>query len=150
MQKFNLIEYFGGTFDTYFNHFINGSINDFGSWKSNIESWINEEKKPEKGILIVRYEDIIKNTEKELKLICKFLEINPGNEQINNAVYHASRENMSKLEENQKEKSELLKKSQSKHLFVSKEKQKNTMLKPKHTEQIETEFNKLMKHFKYI
>jgi hypothetical protein len=74
-----------GDFDKeYIKKFINGEIFP-GCWRMHVEGWTYNGIKYKKR-LILRYEDIFKNTPIELALACSFLDIDYTPEIIKNAI----------------------------------------------------------------
>lgn len=68
-----------------------------GGWEENVRSWIGARKHfPH---LVVRYEQLKRNTEGELARICRFLEMKRTDDQLKAAVAAASRETMQAIEE---------------------------------------------------
>lgn len=103
---------------TFIEKFMNGSLDDFGSWGENVQSWISNANKIENGFLLVKYEDLKEDTFKELNRIVKFLSIHRTEDEINRAIRWSSKENMSKLEKAQSD-IPLFKESKKDISFVS-------------------------------
>ena len=68
-----------------------------GSWKDNVESWLNNHYKIP-GI-VVRYEDLSMDTFFQITRICKFLNIDPGQNRIEQAILASSFSKMREMEE---------------------------------------------------
>lgn len=83
--------------DLFIDKFINGEIDNFGSWKKNVGSWIGA-RKGDPDFLFLHYEDIIRATEENLKKMAIHLGINASIESINRAVELSSFEHMKNLE----------------------------------------------------
>jgi len=89
------------TIEDYLERFLTGELDDFGTWSSNIASWINNQNKIENGFLILRFEDLLSNTRAELVRILEFLGLDKTNDDIDNAIKWASFGNMRRLENEQ-------------------------------------------------
>ena len=80
--------------------FVAGETSPYGSWGENVASWLaTRENRP--GFLLLRYEDMLEDTARELKKVASFLEIPPDAERIANAVRRSSADEMRKLEKSQ-------------------------------------------------
>ena len=78
--------------------FIAGKTCAYGSWGDNVGSWLAT-RGGSPGFLIVRYEDLIENTVRELTRIGKFLSVVASDQQIERAVKESSADNMRRLEQ---------------------------------------------------
>jgi Sulfotransferase domain len=68
-----------------------------GSWADHVTSWLSTRRgKP--GFLLVRYEDLKKNSQAELSRVAEFLGIEPTKERLDRAVERSSADNMRKME----------------------------------------------------
>ena len=72
----------------------------FGSWGENVGSWIGA-KTGSKEFLLLRYEDMLIDTAKELGKVAKFLAIEASIAELNQAVEMSSFETMRELESKQ-------------------------------------------------
>ena len=96
-----LYNFENGTFDEYFDCFIEGQI-DFGNYFENLKSWYV--KKEKENILFILYEDMRSNTEKSINQIANFLGAKYA-EKIKNSNFleevliHSSFDKMSKNQE---------------------------------------------------
>jgi Sulfotransferase domain len=88
------------SFDEFFERFMKGNIYP-GRWDSNIESWLANQKEVKNGFLLVKYEDLLKNTSKEAHRIINFLNLDRTEKEIKEAVNWASFDNMKSLENKQ-------------------------------------------------
>jgi hypothetical protein len=74
----------------------------FGSWREHILSW-NETRGKDAGFLLVRYEDMKGNPQKELARISSFLDLSVPPERLAKAIEASSPERMRQLEKLQHE-----------------------------------------------
>jgi len=89
--------------DSYVDRFIEGKLpsdklNPFGSWADNVSSWLGATQNNSSHFLLIRYEDMIKDTMTELKKIAFFLDIDTNDKQLTKVINLSSVENMCKLE----------------------------------------------------
>jgi hypothetical protein len=103
----------------FLNQFIEGKIDNFGSWEKNVGSWIGA-RKGDPDFLLLRYEDIINATEDALKKITIHLEIEVTDKSIVRAVELSSFDRMKKLEKIQSNEWKPTKKSNKNLQFVRK------------------------------
>jgi hypothetical protein len=68
-----------------------------GSWGDHVTSWLST-RRDKPGFLLVRYEDLKKNSQAELGRVAKFLGIEPTKERLDLAVERSSADNMRKME----------------------------------------------------
>ncbi len=78
--------------------FIYGTYNPYGNWSENAASWVSLKKK---DILVLKYEDMILETERSLLNIVDYLELNMTNEHIYATVKNSTFEKMKYLESRQ-------------------------------------------------
>jgi len=105
--------------DTFIENFINGELDDFGTWKQNVESWLKNKDEIKYGFLLIRYEDLLQNTYSVVQKIMDFLGYQRTDKEISNAIEWASFSNMRKLEDNQKN-ADIFEKSESNLKFTNK------------------------------
>jgi hypothetical protein len=78
--------------------------NDFlgtpASWGENVMSWLGA-RGHDRDFLVLRYEDLLADTQGEMTRIAKFLNLNASAERIAKAVELSSADNMRKLEAKQ-------------------------------------------------
>ena len=75
---------------------ISGKANNsFGSWFNHVKFWI---KRKENNILIISYEELVSNTEKEIKSICDFIGLKFDSQEINKAIKNSNKKKMKDLE----------------------------------------------------
>jgi hypothetical protein len=70
---------------------------DWGTWGENVASWIYTRGR-QKEFLLLRYEDMIKDTGSELARVARFLGIDPDPSRLQRAVELSSADRMRKLE----------------------------------------------------
>lgn len=97
--------------------FLAGETCPHGSWGQNVVTWLaTSEGDPR--FLMLRYEDMIADTARELRKIVAFLNLNTSAEQIAQAVERSSAGRMRKLEQQQSEDCGLTKGSRKDLSFV--------------------------------
>ena len=67
--------------DGYVESFLQGKVTRFGSWQSHVDSWMNSPLAKNGNLLVVRYEDLRKDTETGLLEMLEFLGI-PGDREV--------------------------------------------------------------------
>ncbi|MGA7402962.1 MAG: sulfotransferase domain-containing protein [Candidatus Sulfotelmatobacter sp.] len=75
----------------------NGFLGTTGSWGDNVMSWLGA-RGHDREFLLVRYEDLLEDTQSEMTRIAEFLGLQASAAQISKAVDLSSAENMRKLE----------------------------------------------------
>jgi hypothetical protein len=97
--------------------FLAGETCPHGSWGQNIGTWLyTSEGDPR--FLLLRYEDLVADTPRELAKIVAFLNLPANQQQIAQAVERSSADQMRKLEKTQTDKSGLTKGSRKDLSFV--------------------------------
>lgn len=91
--------------DRYVHDFVTGKLNSttWGTWAENVGSWIST-RGPRRGFLLLRYEDMLRDTNYELTRIADFLAITHKAEILERAIANSSADRMrgmEKREENQ-------------------------------------------------
>ena len=95
--KRNILEE-GHPLDEWIPRFIAGGTCPYGSWGENVGSWLAaRQKNPE--FLLLRYEDMIRQTDAELVKIAEFLGIDPTPQRIQWAISQSTADRMRKLEQ---------------------------------------------------
>ena len=59
----------------------------YGSWSQNVESW-TVQRNPQ--LFVVRYEDIVKDTERKFGEMARFLGLRPSDERLERAIKNSS------------------------------------------------------------
>jgi Sulfotransferase domain len=80
--------------------FLAGESCDYGSWGEHAASWLSA-RYGQPGFLLVRYEDMLQDTARELSRMASFLGLNPTSELIEQAVSRSRADKMRKLEKSQ-------------------------------------------------
>jgi hypothetical protein len=103
--------------ETFVMRFLAGQTCPHGSWGQNIATWLyTSEGDPR--FLLLRYEDLVSDTARELSKVVDFLQLSTGPEQIAQAVERSSADRMRELEKAQKDKNGLFKGSRNDLSFV--------------------------------
>jgi hypothetical protein len=86
----------------YVNDFVGGRLSsaDWGTWGENVGSWVAT-RQTHAGFLLLRYEDMIADPEKELAQIAVFMGIEPNRQLLANTIALSSAERMRGLEKTQ-------------------------------------------------
>jgi len=82
--------------------FIKGEVNEYNSWKESVGTWLAARGDSER-FLLLRYEDMVENTVRELAKIATFLRIDASRERLAKAVERSSADHMRTLEKTQSE-----------------------------------------------
>jgi hypothetical protein len=85
------------TIEEFATAFLTGKINRFGTWYENVASWLAARDNTQQ-MLLVRYEDLRKDTPGEVRRIAGFLKLDDSDITIARAVEHSSFERMRELE----------------------------------------------------
>jgi len=80
---------FPGNFSDYLKLFYENKI-DYGNYFDHLRSWTTAQKEKEAKILIVKYEDLLKNKKNEIKRIAEFLQKSLSDEAIQKIVDHTA------------------------------------------------------------
>jgi Sulfotransferase domain len=83
--------------ETFVARFLAGDTCSYGSWAENVSTWLVT-RKNDPRFLLLRYEDLIEDTPRELSKIAAFLGSAGSRERILQAVERSSANNMRKLE----------------------------------------------------
>jgi hypothetical protein len=102
-RKYRQIED-GYPLERYVDEFVSGRLSsaDWGTWGENVASWIYTRGK-RKEFLLLRYEDMIKNTLSELSRVAPFLGIDPDPARLRRAVELSSADRMRELEKQEED-----------------------------------------------
>jgi len=103
--------------EKFVDRFIAGQTCPHGSWGENVATWLAT-RKNDPRFLLLRYEDLIADTARELGKIAAFLNIEASRERLEQAAERSSAENMRKLEKTQSHLSTLTKTSRKDLPFV--------------------------------
>jgi hypothetical protein len=86
--------------ERYIARFIAGTVDDYGSWKENVASWLATRRGSE-SFLLLRYEDMLEHGAVELAKVASFLGMERSPEQVARAVELSSADRMRDLEKKQ-------------------------------------------------
>jgi hypothetical protein len=87
---------------SYVSDFVNGRISsrDWGTWGENVGTWlVSRYERPD--FLLLRYEDMVSDTERELAKVSAFFQIVPDSGRLRSAVERSSADRMRALEKTQ-------------------------------------------------
>ncbi|HEY4842762.1 MAG TPA: sulfotransferase domain-containing protein [Terriglobales bacterium] len=97
--------------------FLAGETCPHGSWGQNVATWLyTSEASPR--FLLLRYEDLVADTARELTKVATFLQLTAAPEQIALAVERSSADRMRQMEKKQTDKNDLVKGSRKDLSFV--------------------------------
>ncbi len=136
--------------ETFVTRFLAGETCPHGSWGQNVVSWLaTSERDPR--FLLLRYEDMVEDTSRELAKIVTFLGISASPEQIAQAVERSAADEMRKLEKAQTDQCELTKGSRKDLSFVRAAGSGGwrSELPASMAERIEAAWGSLMRHLGY-
>jgi len=80
--------------------FLAGETCYYGSWGEHVNSWLST-RHGQRGFLLLRYEDMVADTPRELTKVAEFLNVRATPEGIAQAVQRSSADTMRKLEKSQ-------------------------------------------------
>jgi hypothetical protein len=85
--------------EQYVDDFVNGKLISigWGTWGENVASWVHTRGK-RRNFLLLRYEDMMKDTETELARIAEFLNLAPDPTRLKQAIEQSSSDRMRALE----------------------------------------------------
>ena len=87
-------------FDPYFNRFLHGGLDDFGSWKENVASWIYPCKN-NGNFLLLKYDLMRENPIGEVGRLANFLGIESDRRHLEEVIQLCSMDRLKKLEDSQ-------------------------------------------------
>ena len=90
----------GYPLERYISRFIAGEVDEYGSWKENVASWLAPRQGSE-SFLLLRYENMLEETGRELLKVGSFLGMDRSSEQVARAVELSSADRMRDLEKKQ-------------------------------------------------
>jgi hypothetical protein len=97
--------------------FINGQLDNFGTWAENVGSWLGARKNSH-DFLLLRYEDMLENPRDELEKVASFLSLNFSINQLGKIIQFNSFQNMQKLERKESNLWKPIKYSRKDNFFV--------------------------------
>ena len=88
--------------EQYVDDFVNGRLisASWGTWGENVASWIST-RAHKQNFLLLRFEDMLQNTRRELIRMAEFLKLTPSDETLERAISVSSAEHMRQLEKEQ-------------------------------------------------
>jgi len=92
----------GRGFDGYVDTFLRGKCAHQGSWQNHVNSWMDSPLAGNGNLLLIRFEDMRKNTEATVSAILKFLECNYDTGKVLAAIANNSLDRMRAKEESVK------------------------------------------------
>lgn len=140
----------GYALDRFVERFLAGSLNDYGSWGENVGSWLAA-RQGSKRFLLLRYEDMLRETGQELTRVADFLGLQVSQEHVQRCVEQGSAERMRELEKKQGAKWVTTKGDRTDIPFVGAAKAGGwkSALSPEHVAQIESAWGPLMQYLGY-
>lgn len=92
----------GRGFDGYIDTFLKGKTAHQGSWQNHVNSWMDSTLANNGNLLLIRYEDMRRNTEPTVMAVLDFLEFRYEKEKVRAAIANNSLERMRAKEESLK------------------------------------------------
>lgn len=92
----------GYPIEKFVTRFVNGEIGDYGSWKENVASWVAT-RCGSSNFLLLRYEDMVADTAREVAKVAAFLGIHASPERIASVVEKSSADKMRAMEKKESE-----------------------------------------------
>jgi hypothetical protein len=90
----------GASVEQFISRFVAGKTSPYASWGENVASWVAT-RSGRPGFLLLRYEDMIEDTIRELAKVADFLGLDASKEQLAHAVARSSAHEMKRLEQKQ-------------------------------------------------
>ncbi len=81
-------------FDEYLLPWLKGKVQTMGSWENHVASWFNSPAARSGNVLVIKYEDMRKNTEEALGQMLEFLGVSVENSRVTDAIRNNSVEQM--------------------------------------------------------
>lgn len=88
----------GYPLDRFLDLFLNGGLDEFGTWYENVSSWTSA-RRGNSAFLLVKYEDLLRDPVTGLDSICEFLGLDVGGKRLEEVVELSSAQRMRSLEE---------------------------------------------------
>lgn len=140
----------GYALDRFVKRFVAGDLNSYGSWGENVATWLVTQN-GSKRFLLLRYEEMLRETERELMKVAEFLGLSVSPEHLARCVEQGSADRMRELEKKQGAQWVTTKGDRTDIPFVGTAKAggwKSGLL-DKHVAQIEGAWGPLMRHLGY-
>ncbi len=140
----------GHPIDEWIGKYVAGETCPYGSWGENVGSWLAA-RQNNPDFLLLRYEDMIQQTDVELIKIAKFLSIDPTPQRIQWAIEQSTADRMRKMEQKEAGKWESTKDTRKDKFFVRSAKagEGKATLSPAAIAQIESAWGPLMRWVGY-
>ncbi len=137
--------------DKFIVRFIRGELDPYGSWGENVGSWLGARQQDD-NFLLIRYEDLLEHTERELAKTAAFLSWTVSQADIGKAIMLCSPDNMRRLEQDESQAVRFLKKSRADKFFVRNAKAGawRTELSSQTAGAIQSAWGKLMQDLNYL
>jgi estrone sulfotransferase len=90
--------WFDGSLDEYVQLFVRGQVSGYGSWQSHVSSWIDSPLASDGNLLLLRFEDMRRDTAAALSKIGGFLGVDVKPSDIARAIESNSLDNMREKE----------------------------------------------------
>jgi hypothetical protein len=137
--------------DDFMTKFLDGKIDPYGNWGENVGSWLGARRGSD-NFLVVRYEDLLANTEAELARIANTFTIAADAQSLRRAVERSRADRMRALEQAQRSEHKFLQSSRSDIPFVRAAKSGGwrTDLPPEAVQQIESAWGSVMRELGYL
>lgn len=131
--------------------FLSGQIDPYGNWGENVGSWLGA-RRDTPDFMVVRYEDLLEDTEGQLSRIAGMLKLPVEDDRIRRAVENSRADRMRELEQTQRDKHQDLKSGRQEIPFVRSAKagQWRTELQPEQASQIEAAWGATMRELGYL
>ena len=94
----NALDFYHEDLPSFVPYFLFTCVSAYGPWHKNVASWLDSPIANTENMMLVRYEDLLEDTQREMTRIAEFLGLNNSAEQIRRAVELSSADNMRKLE----------------------------------------------------
>ena len=80
--------------DTYLNSFLDGKVNGYGSWQDHAQSWIEAAGRSPESLMVVKFENLRRDTPSTVASILEFLRVPAAAEVIQTAIANNSVDKM--------------------------------------------------------
>ena len=115
------VDDFGETYSgtRYLQAFLDGKLDQFGSWQTNVGSWVGA-RSCDDSFCLLRYEDMSASPMRIARELCDFLRLLRSDDEIRTALARSDRERMQELERRQNTQSILLRGTRGDLSFIGK------------------------------
>lgn len=99
-KTLNILRYYDLTdFDSFLEPFLNGKIDRYGPWQDHVASWLESSLAKNGNLLVIRFEDLRRNTQKLLISVVQFLGIRADEDVIRRAIVNNTVDRMREKED---------------------------------------------------